>query len=78
MFFMALIFFVGWSIASFIAKIFLDQEGFGVFFDRDAAALVLLTAGEAVLYYFYFRQESRASAEKQKPLQDTNSTGDGN
>lgn len=77
-FFMALIFFVGWSIASFIAKIFLDQEGFGVFFDRDAAALVMLTAGEAVLYYFYFREEVRTSAEKQKSLQDTKSTGDGN
>jgi hypothetical protein len=31
-----------------------------------------------VLYYFYFREEVRTSAEKQKSLQDTKSTGDGN
>jgi uncharacterized membrane protein YhaH (DUF805 family) len=56
-FFMALIFFVGWSITTFIAKLFMDEEGIGLFFNRDAASLLLLTIGESVLYYFYLRDE---------------------
>jgi len=54
-FFMALIFFVGWSIASFVMKLVMSQEGFGMFFNRDAAALLLLTVAESFFYYFYFR-----------------------
>ncbi|HXG00283.1 MAG TPA: hypothetical protein VNL69_05825 [Bacteroidota bacterium] len=54
-FFMALIFFVGWAMASFIVRLVLPPEGFGPWFTRDAGALVLLTLGESVLYYFYFR-----------------------
>jgi hypothetical protein len=36
---------------------FMAPEGLGPFFNRDAASLVLLTAGEAILYYFYFRKD---------------------
>jgi hypothetical protein len=54
---MLLIFFVGWAMASFIVKLFMDPEGFGRLFDRDAAGLLLLTLGEAVFYYFYYREE---------------------
>ncbi|HET6271356.1 MAG TPA: hypothetical protein VFG32_00090 [Bacteroidota bacterium] len=62
-FFMGLIFFVGWSISSYILKFFMEQEGLGLFLDRDAASLLLLTAGEAVLYYYYFRGEEKNGAE---------------
>lgn len=58
-FFMGLIFFVGWSISSFLMKLILDKEGLGVFLDRDAASLLLLTIGEAILYYFYLRDEKK-------------------
>jgi hypothetical protein len=57
--FMALIFFVGWGIASFLVKLFMPPEGFGHFFNRDTMGLTLLTAGEGVFYYFYFRGEGR-------------------
>lgn len=57
-FFMALIFFVGWSMASFILKLFMGKEGFGYFLDRDAASLLLLTAAEVVFYYLYLRKDS--------------------
>ena len=57
-FFMALIFFVGWSIASFLLKLVMSVEGFGPAFNRDVASLVLLTVAEAVFYYFYLRGES--------------------
>lgn len=62
-FFMGLIFFVGWSISSYILKFFMEQEGLGLFLDRDAASLLVLTAGEAVLYYYYFRGEGKNGAE---------------
>jgi hypothetical protein len=56
-FFMGLIFFVGWSISSFIMKLFMEQEGWAIWFDRDAASLAFLTITEAMFYYFYFREE---------------------
>lgn len=55
-FFLGLIFFVGWSITSFILKLFMTQEGLGPLFDRDAASLLLLTIAESVFYYYYFRE----------------------
>ena len=56
-FFMGLIFFVGWAMASFIMKLVMTQEGLAAWFDRDAASLSLLTLVEVVLYYFYFRDD---------------------
>jgi hypothetical protein len=57
-FFMGLIFFVGWSISSFILKLVMNKEGLGYFLDRDAASLLLLTAGEGVFYYFYLKDDT--------------------
>ena len=57
-FFVALIFFVGWSITSFLLKLVMDQQGLGALLDRDAASLLLLTVLEAVFYYFYFRKDA--------------------
>jgi len=57
--FMGLIFFVGWSISSYMMKFFMEQEGLGILLDRDAASLLFLTAGESVLYYYYFRGEGK-------------------
>ncbi len=63
LFFIALIFFVGWSMSSYIMKLLMPVEGFGPFFDRDAASLVLLGGMEAVFYTFYLRGDG---PEKQK------------
>jgi hypothetical protein len=62
--FMTLIFFVGWSMASFIARIVLPAQGIAKMFDNDAAALTLLTVAEAVFYYFYFKGESNEDREE--------------
>lgn len=59
-FFMALIFFVGWSISSFIMKLLMTPEGFGPMFDRDAASLLFLTLAEAIFYYFYLKSDGAA------------------
>jgi len=55
-FFMALIFFVGWSISSFILKLVMTKEGLGVLFDRDSMSLLFLTIAEAIFYYFYSKE----------------------
>ena len=56
---MALIFFVGWSMSSFLVKLVLEPEGFGKWLNRDAVGLLVLTAGEAVFYVFYYRDDRR-------------------
>lgn len=68
-FFMAVIFFVGWSITSFLAKLVMDPAGFGPWMDRDAAALLLLTLAEAAFYRLFFRQDTAGG---------TTATADGN
>ncbi len=60
-FFMALIFFVGWSMTTFIMKLVMEPAGFGRFLDRDGASLLLLTIAEGVFYYFYLRGDSAGS-----------------
>jgi hypothetical protein len=60
-FFMALIFFVGWSMASFVMKLIMTAEGAGPVLNRDSASLLLLTAAETVFYYFYLRGEEKPS-----------------
>ncbi|MCK9410030.1 MAG: hypothetical protein WCX28_03545 [Bacteriovoracaceae bacterium] len=57
--FVILIFSVGWSISTFILKYLMDAEGFGMWLNRDALSLVVLTVGEAVFYYFYFSESPK-------------------
>jgi hypothetical protein len=57
--FMSLIFFVGWSMTSFLVKLLMPAAGLSRAFNNDAAALALLTLAEGVFYYFYFRGEMR-------------------
>lgn len=57
-FFMALIFFVGWSMTTFIMRLMMEAAGFGRFLDRDAASLLLLTVAEGIFYYFYLKSDS--------------------
>ena len=50
--FLALIFSVGWSISTYIMKLLIDEKGFGIFLNRDALSLLLLTVLEIIFYYF--------------------------
>jgi hypothetical protein len=68
-FFMLVIFFVGWSMSSFIVKLIMPQEGWVTWLDRDSASLVLITLAESVFYYFYLkddRQDRPASPAAEK------------
>jgi hypothetical protein len=62
-FFMALIFFVGWSMTSFLAKLLMEPRGFGLFLDRDAISLLLLTAVEVIFYTFYLKSDEENATE---------------
>jgi uncharacterized membrane protein YhdT len=53
--FLAIIFSVGWSITTFFLKMLIDEKGFGIWFNRDAMSLTLLTFGEAIFYYLFLR-----------------------
>ena len=55
-----ILFAVGWSIASIIAKLILEPKGFGYYLDRDAFSLILLSAGEFFFYRFYYREKPSA------------------
>ncbi len=60
--FMILIFSVGWSISTFILKYVISEEGFGIWLNRDALSLLLLTLGEIFFYIFYFRDAAKKSS----------------
>lgn len=57
--FLFLIFSVGWSISTFIMKIFVDEKGFGIWLDRDALSLVLLTVLEFLFFLFQVRRKGK-------------------
>ena len=48
--FIVLIFVVGWQMATFVMKLLIDEKGFGIWLDRDALSLLLLTAMEGIFY----------------------------
>jgi hypothetical protein len=55
--FIVLIFSVGWTISTFVLKYIMSDAGFGLWLNRDAFSLVLLTLGEAIFYYNYYNEE---------------------
>ncbi|MBI2429925.1 MAG: hypothetical protein HYV29_14245 [Ignavibacteriales bacterium] len=59
--FLVLIFSVGWSISSFAFRNIIDEAGLGLWLNRDALSLLAVSAGEGLLYYFYFGNESRVN-----------------
>lgn len=57
--FMALIFAVGWSVATVILSFIVPKQGLANWFDRDQMSLALLTLIESVFYYFYIKKEKQ-------------------
>ena len=50
-----ILFAVGWTVTGMIAKILMEQKGFGIYFDRDTFSLTLLTILEVLFYRVYYR-----------------------
>lgn len=55
-----ILFAVGWTITSLLAKFIMEPQGFGLYFDRDTFSLTLLTLGELVFYRLYYREPATA------------------
>lgn len=54
--FLALIFSVGWSISTIIMKWLIAGPGFGIWLDRDALSLLLLTIMEGAFFSVQLRR----------------------
>lgn len=59
-----ILFSVGWTITGMIAKLIMNQQGFGVYFDRDTFSLVLLTIVEFFFYKLYYQTPTEDDKEK--------------
>ena len=62
----AILFAVGWSIASVIAKAVMEPKGLGIYFDRDTFALTLLTIGEYLFYRLYYKPVGATEGDTEK------------
>ncbi len=51
-----ILFAVGWTISGLIAKLVMEQEGLGIYYDRDTFSLTLLTIAEFFFYKFYYKE----------------------
>jgi len=51
----SILFAVGWTVTSIIAKILMEQSGFGIHFNRDTFSLTLLTIVEVFFYRVYYK-----------------------
>jgi len=60
-----ILFAVGWSITGMVAKLILEPEGMGLYYDRDTFSLTLLTIAEYIFYKFYYKKPTAAGTEKQ-------------
>jgi hypothetical protein len=56
-----ILFAVGWTITSLLAKFLMEAEGLGLYFDRDTFSLALLTLGETIFYSLYYKEQVTVS-----------------
>lgn len=65
-----ILFSVIWSVTGMIAKMLLDKEGFGLYFDRDTFSLTLLSIVEFLFYRIYYgHKEENVSELEEKPAE---------
>ena len=57
-----ILFSVGWSITTSIVKIFIDQKGFGLYYNSDDISLSLLSIAEFFFYRIYYGKDKPATA----------------
>ncbi len=56
-FLIIIMFAIGWSLTTFITKIFFEPIGFGIYFDRDTISLTILTIFEYFFYKMYYKKD---------------------
>ena len=65
--FLALIFSVGWSMSTFLLKLFVDEKGFAVWLDRDALSLLLLVVLESMFFYIQLKRKKHRQKTIDRP-----------
>jgi uncharacterized membrane protein YhdT len=63
-----ILFSVGWSLTGMLAKVLMEKEGFGLYFDRDTFSLALLTVIEFIFYRFYYNEKESTATEADKEI----------
>jgi hypothetical protein len=53
-----ILFAVGWTITGMIAKLVMEPEGLGIYYDRDTFSLTLLTILEFFFYKIYYSRST--------------------
>lgn len=53
-----LLFSVGWSISTMITKLVIGPKGFGLYLDRDAFSLLILSVAEYFFYRIYYNEKA--------------------
>lgn len=61
-----ILFSVGWSISGQLAKIIMEKEGFGLYFNRDDFSLAVLTVLETAFYRLYYGKEKTIEDDMEK------------
>ena len=56
-FLIIILFAIGWSLTTFIAKVIFEPKGFGIYFDRDTISLTVLSVFEYFFYKMYFKND---------------------
>jgi hypothetical protein len=60
-----ILFAVGWTLTGMIAKILMEPEGLGLYYDRDTFSLTLLSIIEFFFYRIYYKQPTAGGKETQ-------------
>lgn len=60
-----ILFAVGWTITGLVAKLLMEPQGLGFYFDRDTFSLSLLTILEYFFYKIYYKDSTVSDTEKQ-------------
>jgi predicted cation transporter len=58
-----ILFAVGWSVVGIATQNLLSPKGLGIYFDRDAITLTILSAAEFFFYRFYYKKDKNTTTE---------------
>ena len=58
-----ILFAVGWSVVGIATQNLLSPKGLGIYFDRDAITLTILSVAEFFFYRFYYKEDKSTTTE---------------
>ncbi len=64
-----ILFAVGWSVVGIGTQNLISSKGLGIYFDRDAITLTILSIAEFFFYRFYYNEDKNTSTEAGKEKQ---------